>query len=103
MIWFKINLPAKLFFPDMHQSDFTFFTKHQRQPELGMFGAKLTGDTTKGPPCRGDKIIFHFISVAVLLTHLFHPLCVSFAQLSFNVIVRLNTSLPGALSLSKAK
>ncbi len=30
------------------------------------------------------------------------PFCASLAQLSFKVIVRLNTSFPGALSLSKA-
>jgi hypothetical protein len=29
--------------------------------------------------------------------------CASFAQLSFRVIVRLKTSFPGALSLSRAK
>ena len=96
-------MPAKLFLPYTPQSDFAFFTNDQRQPEPGMFGAKLTGDTTKGPPCRGDEIIFLAVYAAALLPMNFHALCASFAQLSFNVIVRLNTSLPGALSLSKAK
>ena len=32
-----------------------------------------------------------------------HPLCTSFAQVSLRVIVRLKTSLPGALSGSSAK
>ncbi len=66
MAWFKINLPAKLFLPDIHQTHFAFFTQNQRQPEFGMFGAKLTGDTTKGPPRRGDEIIVQFFPVTVL-------------------------------------
>ena len=67
-------MPAKLFLPYIPQSDFAFFTNDQRQPEPGMFGAKLTSDTTKGPACRGDEIIFLAVYAAALFTHEFSRL-----------------------------